>query len=264
MCGDMTGTQSPLRRQLRVLHALMMREMITRYGRTSLGYVWALVEPVGFIALLSLLFIQIAHAPPIGKSFPLFYASGYVAFHLVTDIANVTGRSIHVNRPLLAFPAVTPLDTVLARFFLQSLTGLCVALVIFVGILILETPDLSLNPGPLLAAFCLAAALGLGIGLFNTWAFARWRAWELIWGVISRPLFLISCVFFNFQSLPATARDILWWNPVVHVVGLMRSGIYGAYDSAHVRPDYVLALAATLAMIGLWGMRGDASRLIQA
>ncbi|MEM6662293.1 MAG: sugar ABC transporter permease, partial [Pseudomonadota bacterium] len=106
-------------RLLRVVHALMLREMITRYGSSRLGYLWAVIEPVGFIALLSVVFSQIAHAPPVGKSFPLFYATGYIAFHWVMETAGIVSRSIHVNRPLLVFPAVTPIDTLLARFLLQ-------------------------------------------------------------------------------------------------------------------------------------------------
>ena len=109
--------------QARVLFALLMREMTTRFGRSAGGYLWALVEPVGFIALLSLAFSQIAHSPPIGRSFPLFYATGYIAFSFYNDIAALTGRAVQVNRPLLNYPAVTALDTVLARFVLQSLTG---------------------------------------------------------------------------------------------------------------------------------------------
>lgn len=63
----MTG----LRLQLRVLHALMLREMITRYGSSRLGYLWALLEPIGFIAMLSLIFSQISNSPPVGRSFAL-------------------------------------------------------------------------------------------------------------------------------------------------------------------------------------------------
>ena len=74
--------------KFRVLHALILREMVTRYGISRLGYVWAVLEPVGFITLLSLLFSQIAHAPPIGKSFPLFYATGYIAFHWFQQTIN--------------------------------------------------------------------------------------------------------------------------------------------------------------------------------
>jgi capsular polysaccharide transport system permease protein len=34
--------------QLRVLHALMMRELITRYGRDNLGVLWLVGEPMIF------------------------------------------------------------------------------------------------------------------------------------------------------------------------------------------------------------------------
>ena len=37
----------------RVLFALLVREMATRFGGTWAGYLWALIEPVAFIALLS-------------------------------------------------------------------------------------------------------------------------------------------------------------------------------------------------------------------
>ena len=246
----------------RVIAALMLREMVTRYGRARAGYLWAVLEPAAFIALLSVLFTQIAHRPPLGHSFALFYASGYVAFHWVFDISSVTARSVHVNRPLLAFPAVRPLDTVLARFLLQALTGLAVAAVIFGAVIAVFAPGTRVDPGPLLGAWALASALGLGIGVVNCWLFALSKSWELAWGVLSRPVFLISCVFFTFASLPGFAREALWWNPVVHVVGLVRTGFYPAYDAAHVAPGYVLALAGAFTLAGLLAFRGAAARLV--
>ncbi|MEM9140382.1 MAG: ABC transporter permease [Pseudomonadota bacterium] len=252
-----------IRQQAAVLHALMLREMITRYGRTSAGYLWALAEPVGFIALLSLIFTQITHKPPLGASFPLFYASGFLAYHWVADIADVTGRSVHVNRPLLSFPAITPLDTVLARFLLQALTGLVVAGVILAAILALDAPFARPDPAPLLTAFGLALCLGLGIGIFNVWAFAHWPFWERVWGILFRPVFLISCVFFTYGGLPGPVKEVLWWNPVIHLVGLMRAGLYPAYDAAYVMPGYVLALAGGLMCAGLLGLHRTSNRLVE-
>lgn len=251
-----------VRTQLRVLWALVLREMITRYGRSPLGFAWALIEPAAFIAFLSILFSQIAHTPPVGRSFPLFYATGYVAFHWFHDISSVTARSVHVNRPLLAFPVITPLDTVLARFLLQGLTGLMVGAVILGSILAVFSDPVALDLRPLASAFLMATALGLGVGLANCWLFAISKTWEIVWGIVSRPLFLISCVFFSFQSLPSFVREVLWFNPLIHLVGLMREGLYPAYDGAHVSPAYVGALALGLGLTGLIGMRLSAGRLV--
>ena len=254
-------------RPARVLVALMLREMATRYGRSPLGWLWAVLEPAGFVALLALLFAAIAHTPPLGRSFALFYATGYIAFHMVIDIAGAAGRAVQVNRPLLAFPPVTPLDAVLARLVLQALTGVAVAGLIL-GLLIAlgdgERAGIRLDPGPLIAAAGLAVLLGLGIGLVNAWAFALSKTWELAWGIISRPLFLVSCVFYTYAGLPAAAREVLWWNPVVHVVGLVRAGVYPVHDGTHLSPGYAAAMGLGLVLAGLIGLRVGAARVADA
>ncbi|MEM1299321.1 MAG: ABC transporter permease [Pseudomonadota bacterium] len=247
---------------LRVLRALMLREMITRYGRASLGYAWAVLEPTAFIALLSLLFAQVAHSPPVGRSFVLFYATGYVGFHWFHDISSVTARSVFVNRPLLAFPPVTPLDTVIARFLLQALTAIATGAVIFGTILAVFADPIALDIRALMTAFALAAALGLGTGMANCWLFAQSRSWELVWGVISRPLFLISGVFFTFASLPGFARDALWYNPLIHVTGFMRAGFYPVYDASYADMGYVLGVAAALGVLGMAAIWRAPARLV--
>lgn len=251
-------------RKLRVIHALMLREMITRYGISKLGYLWALLEPVAIIALLTLLFSQVTRGPALGTSFPLFFATGYVAFHWFHDISTVVARSAWVNRPLFLFSVVTPLDTVIARFLLQVLTAISVGTVIMAGILAFAPDRVVLAPAAFLSAFSLAALLGLSVGLFNVWAMALSRSWELCWNLVSRPLLLVSCVFYSFWSVPAALRDLLWWNPIVHVVGLFRAGFYPGQDSSHVSAAYVGAISAALAVTGLMGLRLSQAKVVGA
>ena len=110
-------------------------------------------------------------------------------------------------------------------------------------------------------AFCLACLLALGIGLVNCWAFTVSRGWEIAWGVLSRPLLLISCVFYSFEGLPALGRDLLWYNPIVHIVGLVREAVYPTYDPAHLSVSYVTAIALALIIVGLWSMRVIRARM---
>ena len=114
---------------------------------------------------------------------------------------------------------------------------------------------------PLAQGFLLALALGLGVGLANCWLFAVSKTWEIAWGIISRPLFLISCVFFSFHSLPGFARDILWFNPLIHLAGLLRAGFYPAYDAGHVSTAYVTVIALVLILGGLFAIRTGRARL---
>lgn len=255
--------QNGLVAQLRVLFALIMREMTTRFGRSSMGYFWALAEPAGFIALMSLVFSQLAHHPPYGRSFPLFYATGYLAFALYHEMARVTSRSVEVNRPLLSFPPVGALDAVLARAVLQLLTWGAATAIIFASILTVFAEPVHLRIGPLMQMVGLGALLGVGVGLCNTVLFAFSKSWELVFELVSRPLFLISAVFFSYDSLPLFAREILWWNPLVHLVGLMRQGFYPVYDGSYISSGYVLALALAFMVVGVVLVTRFGARLLE-
>ena len=59
--------------------ALIIREMATTYGTSPGGYLWALLEPVAGIALLTFVFTLALDTPPLGQNFAFFYASGYPA-----------------------------------------------------------------------------------------------------------------------------------------------------------------------------------------
>ncbi len=257
--GQTGGALAPAR----VLFALIMREMTTRFGRSAMGYLWAFIEPVGFIALLSLAFSRVTHSPPFGNSFPLFFATGYLAFSFYNDIASLIGRSVSVNRPLLTYPAVTPLDTVLARLVLQVLTGAVVAGVVFAGILAVFSDPVQITPVPLMLAFALGAFIGLGVGMVNITLFALSPGWEKLYGMISRPILFVSCIFYSFESLPRFAQEILWWNPIIHLVGLMRSGFYPIYDPAHVSLFYVFTLALGLNVAGFAMLAAMGNRLVE-
>ena len=63
----------PVLQHSRVLIALFIREMITRYGRSIGGYAWAILEPVGWILMLSAIFSSFIRTPPLGQNFPLFF-----------------------------------------------------------------------------------------------------------------------------------------------------------------------------------------------
>ena len=78
----------------RVVIALMLREMATTYGRSPGGYVWTIVEPVAGIGLMTVVFSFIVHAPVLGSSFSLFYATGFLPFVAYLTITNRVGGAI--------------------------------------------------------------------------------------------------------------------------------------------------------------------------
>ena len=235
--------------------ALMLREMTTTYGRSPGGYLWAVLEPIGAILILSMVFSLLLRAPSLGTSFLMFYATGYLPFTLYQSTANKVSRSIRFSKALLAYPGVTWLDAVLARFILNVLTQLTVAFLIFGGILAIVDTRTLLDYPAIAAAIALAAFVGLGVGTMNCFLLTRFPVWENVWSIVTRPLFLASGLFYLLEDLPPSAREILWWNPLIHVTGLMRTGFYPTYDASYVSVPFVCAVAGLMLTTGLLLLR---------
>lgn len=235
----------------RAIFALVMREMSVTYGRSPGGYLWAILEPVIGIFLLTFIFSLAFRSPPLGTNFPLFYATGLVPFLFYTELSNKVSHSLKFSRQLLAYPAVTYIDAILARLLLNAATLLLVGYVIFVGILALFDTRIVLDPTALATGYAMALALALGVGVMNCVLVSLIPVWAQFWSIVNRPLFIISCIFFLFDSVPQPWRDWLWWNPLVHIVGQMRSAFYPTYHAAYVSQIYIFGLSMVLLATGL-------------
>lgn len=235
----------------RTVFALMLREMATTYGRSPGGYLWAVLDPTLAVVVLSVLFSLAFPAPPLGDSFPLFYATAYLPFMLFNDVANKMATSINFSRPLLAYPAVTFLDTMLARFALHALTHGMVSVIVYFGITVIFGATAEFDFGAIGLGFAMGAALGFGIGALNCYLMTAFPAWERAWQIATRPLFLISGIFIPFESMPQIAQKILWWNPLLHIVGMTRTGFYEVYRGDYVSVVYVAVLAMLTMTFGL-------------
>lgn len=235
----------------RTITALMLREMQTTYGRSPGGFVWAFIEPALGIALLTFALSLAFAAPPIGTNFPLFYATGMVPFLIYADLAAKIAQSLQFSRPLLAYPSVTWLDAIIARFLLNGLTKTLVFYVIFAGVLILFDTRTIVDLPRAASALAMAMTLALSVGVLNCYLFTRFDVWQRVWAILNRPLFLISCVIFVFDAVPRPYRDILWYNPLVHIIGESRRAFYPAYTGDYVSPLYVYGLSLTLLLLGL-------------
>ena len=124
----------PLRRKFiasRTVLALVLREMATTYGRSPGGYIWAVLEPCLGIILLTAIFSTAFDAPPLGDSFPIFYASGLVPFTVFVALNSKIGTALVFSKPFLAYPSVTFIDVLLARFLINAITQIMVAYLIF-------------------------------------------------------------------------------------------------------------------------------------
>lgn len=235
----------------RAIMALILREMATRYGRSPGGYIWALAEPVAMIIVIAVAFAALVRTPPLGDNFILFFATGILPFQLYGKISETGARAIKFSRSLLFYPAVTWIDAVLARGILTILTDVLVMLILFFIFLALFDTAVFITIGPILIALGLAILLGLGVGMVNCVLFNFYPAWANLWAIANRPLFFVSGILFLYEDMPAHLQAYLWYNPLIHVSALMRSGFYNTYDAAFASPLYVMCIAVPLICLGL-------------
>jgi capsular polysaccharide transport system permease protein len=235
----------------RAILALILREMVTSYGNTPGGYFWAIATPVGGIAVLTVVFAIVSRTPPLGTSFPLFYATGFLPFLLFNSISAASSNALQFSKPLLSYPAVTWVDAIVARCFVAFLTMSVIFVIVIAGTVVVMDVNLVFDPWHALLAWLACGQLGLGVGLFNAYLGGTVPVWDRLWSVITRPLLLISGVIFSPEMLPRWAADILWYNPLVHPIMMMREAFYPTYIGGWISITYSGLVGLTLTIVGL-------------
>ncbi len=233
---------------MRAILALSLREMSTTYGKSPGGYLWAVLEPVGGIAMLSLVFSITFRSPDIGINFQIFYATGMIPFIAFNALSSRIASTLIFSRALLNYPTVTYVDAFLARVLVNVATQIMVAYVVFGGILLIYETRTDPQPMGIALSLAMTFLLALGVGMMNSFLFAMFPVWQQVWGIVTRPLIIVSGVLFSFGNIPNPYRSYLWWNPLVHVIGQMRKSFYPTYDSSYLSLTYVFALSLILIM----------------
>lgn len=233
----------------------MLREMSSRYGRSPGGYVWAVLEPLSMIIMLAIGFSLLLRTPSLGTSFILFYATGFLPFIMFRNVTTMVGASLNFSRPLMIYPVVSWIDAVAARLILNVLTSLLVSFLLLTGILLMYDTGAILKFGPIVEAYLMCAALGAGMGLINIVMMGFFPVWKSIFPVFMRPLGIASGVILIYENLPGWVQDIIWYNPLLHALGLMRKGFYSNYQASYVSHIYVGTFAMLMIATGLLLMR---------
>ncbi|MGD2112727.1 MAG: ABC transporter permease [Gammaproteobacteria bacterium] len=240
-----------LQPQLQVVHALVLRESRTRYGAHQLGYIWALLEPLFWVLTFYGIFYFANRALPFGMDIVSFITTGIIPYLLFRETVSKSLNAVQANKALLFYPQIRPLDLVIARVCLEIAT-LVTVFVIIMGAHSLYLGEVHIDDLlALLGGLLLAGLLGASLGIFFSALSVYTRLVERIAPILMRPLFFISGLFFTANELPAMARDVLLWNPVLHCVELVRDGWFPTYHAVHTDPTYVLSWILAFAYAGL-------------
>jgi capsular polysaccharide transport system permease protein len=237
--------------QLQVIHAILLREMKTRFGEHQWGYAWALIGPMLWVGTFAVLYHLLGRLAPPGMSVIGFLVTGIVTFELFRNTSTQSLAAISGNKGLLFYPQVRPLDLVAARALLEGVTQVVVFVLLMGGAALLEGKLRMDSALTTLAGLTLAGGLGASFGLVLCGLSTLSPTVERIHGPLMRPMFWFSAIFYPVDSVPTALRDVLLYNPVVHAIEIVRDGWFPGYQTRHISPWYPAAWILVLLFFGL-------------
>lgn len=241
--------------QRRVIWALVLREMLTRYGRHNIGFLWLFAEPMLFT--LGVTALWTATKAVHGSNLPIvaFAITGYSSVLLWRNMPARCIGALLPNLSLLYHRNVRPLDIYLSRLVLEG-AGASMSFVFlvlffnFVGWV--ELPEDVLQ---VIAAWTLLAWFGASLSLLLGSLSEIHETVEKFWHPASYLLFPLSGAAFLVDALPPAAQKLVLLLPMVNGIEFLREGYFGSAMTAHYDLGYTITVNVILTLFGLAQVR---------
>lgn len=247
-----TSLSQSLRIQTRVVKALLMREIITRYGRHNIGFAWLFGEPMLFAGGIMLIWTFL-HDVSNGHHIDVtaFALTGYATVLLWRNTIGRCTVAVEPNTALLFHRNVRVIDLFIARIVLEVAgvtLSICILMLLLVTTGLIPPPDDILR---MLAAWVLlawySAAMGLLIGGLCEFS----ELIERLWHPVAYFMLPASGLFAMASWLPEKMRDLLLIFPVPNCVELFRYGYFGEAVTPYYDIPYVVTCCMVLSWLGL-------------
>lgn len=237
--------------QVRVIHALIIRELITRFGRENIGFLWIMAEPLLFAGLVGLVW-QVTHGPTEhGVGIIAFVATGYIP---ITLFRHGVARSVAVftaNQSLLYHRQIKIVDFILARFIIEVLGGMMAYVFMAVVLIGFGEFPIPADVGLLIAGWFLYALFCFSLCLIIAPLSEVSEVMEKFIPVTTYIALPFSGLFYMVAWTTPAAREFLLFSPFVNGMEMMRKGIWGDQVVAYYKPWNPIIWSAICILIGL-------------
>ena len=234
----------------RVVGAIIIREMLTRYGRNNIGFLWLFMEPL----LFTLVIVSVRgarHGMHDNISGIAFAVTGWPALQLWRNMSSRCMGAVKSNRTLLHHRQVTIPDLFMSRIvveFMAASTSIIVVTAAFWAFGELTAPEDILK---VIAAWLLLGWFGAALGLTLGSLVDRFMIIENLWRPMSYIFMPLSGIAFLVASLPPNLQQIVLWIPMLNCTELLRDGWFGSLFTAYYDVGYVITFNLCLSIVGL-------------
>ncbi len=237
--------------QIKVIGALLMREIHTRYGRENIGHLWVIGEPLLFCVGVAIMWTAIRPAHEHGVPITAFVITGYVPLTMWRHCVSRSVKAFDANGSLLFHRQVTPLDIIVSRCVLEIIGALIAGIVVSALAILVGYMELPADIGFMYlglfyqAVFCLACALILAPASEIS------PVLEKFVGAFTYLMIPFSGAFVMVDWVPKSFQSVLLWSPPVHTAEIIRRGQFGSTIHAQYDLVYLTYVCAGMILVGL-------------
>jgi lipopolysaccharide transport system permease protein len=225
-----------------LLFLLARRDVAVRYRQAALGMAWAVLQPLGTVLILSVVFGHVVRVSSDDVPYPLFLFAAYLPWQFFSSSLTATGDSISRN-PNLITKVYFPRLLIPVAAMGAPLVDMAVATVLMAVLMLIYGQALGPAILWLPLIYLIAAMIALGVGSFVAAMSVSYRDFRHILPFIILSWYWLTPVIYPLTMVPEKWRIFWYLNPMTGVVGGLRAAWFG-------HPQDFTALAISLA----WGL----------
>ncbi|WP_201582379.1 ABC transporter permease [Psychrobacter immobilis] len=232
-------------------HALLMRELQTRFGGYRLGYLWAPLEVIFQMLIFLVIFgVVIERAVP-GMSFPLFLVAGMVPFRMFQTIATRALGAVEANQGLLMYRSIRHIDVIIARSALEFIIYFVTLVILLTGLAFFG--DYASLANLHIVLFCWITLFLFSFGVALIMMVVGFYGGEIskIIAILFTILYFTSGIIYPIHIIPEPYFSYLLYNPFIHNIELIRHAFAPAYPAYHIDITYFLKWTVAVNFLGL-------------
>lgn len=237
--------------QVGVIHALMIRELVTRFGRENIGFLWIMAEPLLFAGLVGFIW-TFTHGPTEhGVSVIAFVATGYIPITLFRHCVARSTAIFTANNSLMYHRQIKIVDFIFSRFLIELLGSMMAYLFMAVVLISFDAFPIPADMGLFLAGWMLYALFCFSICMIIAPLSEMSDVMEKFVPVTTYIMIPFSGLFYMLSWLTPKAREFLLLSPFVTGMEMMRKGLWGEQVTAYYNIWNPIFCSTVLIMIGL-------------
>lgn len=238
-------------RNARIVTALMMREVITRFGREGLGFAWLVGEPLIFTFGVMTLWSVTKPSYEHGIRLAPFVMTGYLGIILIRHFISYLTVALQANIGLLYHRQITPLHIISSRILMEFGGATTAYFIVYMVLIAIGQVNLPHDYLLLYYGWGLLGFLSAGFAMILTGLSIRFEFVERITGLVGYLMIPLSGAFAMVDWFPSAVQKYYLMIPFVHCMEMTRAGVFGEFVPTHYSMLYPLVWAAVFNMIGL-------------